>query len=68
METLNEDDLIWLTKVQNKLTRMRKREAANANWSTMIGDITETIQSVDNVRVWLGSRIDVEVQSIGREF
>jgi hypothetical protein len=31
METLTEEDLEWLTKAENPLIRMRKREAENAN-------------------------------------
>ena len=31
METLTEDDLDWLTTAENKMIRMRKREAQNAN-------------------------------------
>lgn len=41
METLNDSDLDWLTFVENKMIRMRKREAANTN--RLCSDITEVI-------------------------
>lgn len=62
METLTESDLEWLTAVENKLIRLRKREAANAN--RLCQDITDAIEKIDWLRVMLAGRFNVEVESI----
>jgi hypothetical protein len=62
METLTESDLEWLTAVENKLIRLRKREAANAN--RLCGDITDAIEKVDWLRVMLAGRFNVNAVSI----
>ena len=64
METLNEDDLTYLTKVENKLIRLRKRETANTNSLLMNDSIDEAIAAIDDARKWLGSRIGVETNHI----
>lgn len=51
METLNEQDVDWLTKAQNRLIRMRKREAANTNSRLMVEDLSDLIEKFENVRV-----------------
>lgn len=56
METLNEQDLDWLTKAQNRLIRMRKREAANTNSRLVMDELTETIDHIDMLRQWLQGR------------
>lgn len=62
METLNDTDLDWLTAIENKLIRLRKREAANAN--RLCGDITETIERVDWLRQMLAGRFNRKVDSV----
>ena len=54
METLTEDDLDWLTRVENRLIAMRKREAAHRN--TIVREITDTIDEVHDLRRWLSAR------------
>ena len=61
METLTEQDLDWLTKAEERLMRMRKREAANTNSRLMIDDLGEMIGKVHALRQWLQSRFDVAV-------
>lgn len=68
METLNQDDLDWLTKTENRLIRMRKREAANTNSRTVIDDITSAIQEIDRVRGWLGARLEIKTQTLPDAF
>lgn len=62
METLNDQDLDWLTAVENKLIRLRKREAANAN--RLCGDITETIERIDWLRQMLAGRLGRKADSV----
>jgi len=62
METLTDSDLDWLTTVENKLIRLRKREAANTN--RLCGDITEAIEKVDWLRQMLAGRFNREVDSV----
>jgi len=56
METLNEQDLDWLTRVENRLIRMRKREAINTNSAYLIEYIGETIYKCHFTRQILQSR------------
>lgn len=62
METLNDTDLDWLTTVENKLIRLRKREAANA--ARLGSEINECIESVDRLRIMLSGRLDRKVESV----
>jgi hypothetical protein len=55
METLNDSDLDWLTAVENRLIRLRKREAANT--ARLGPEIDEAIKSVDWLRVMLAGRL-----------
>ncbi|MBN1253972.1 MAG: hypothetical protein JXA50_01695 [Deltaproteobacteria bacterium] len=61
METLNEQDLDWLTNTENRLIRMRKREAANTNSRLIIDSLTETIKEIHELRQWLQSRFGLEM-------
>jgi len=61
LEILNEQDLDWLTRVENRLIRMRKREAANTKSSFILNDLTELIEKCHTVRQWLQSRFDQEM-------
>ncbi len=54
METLTEQDLEWLTTIENKMIRLRKREAANKN--SLTGDITEIIEKLHWCRQMLQGR------------
>ncbi|KKN01354.1 hypothetical protein LCGC14_1128510 [marine sediment metagenome] len=58
-ETLNEQDLDWLTIAENRMVRMRKRETANANSKIMIDDLTKLIEKTHTVRQWLQSRFEM---------
>ncbi len=59
METLNENDIDRLTSMQNQLTRMRKREAANtASIDYMFADV---ISSLHELRQHLQTRCGVPV-------
>jgi len=60
METLNEQDLEWLTKAESRIIRIRKREAANTNSGYIIDDLTEIIEKVHDLRRWLQSRFGIE--------
>ena len=62
METLTDSDLDWLTTVENKLIRLRKREAANAN--RLCEDITEVIEKIDWIRQMLAGRFNRKVGSV----
>jgi hypothetical protein len=62
METLTDSDLDWLTTVENKLIRLRKREAANT--SRLCGDITDAIEKVDWLRQMLAVRFNRKVDSV----
>jgi len=64
METLNQEDLDWLTRTENRLIRMRKREAANTNSPIMLADLTTAIQDVDDLRAWLAARLMVKAETI----
>jgi hypothetical protein len=64
METLNEQDIEYLTKVENKLIRMRKREVANTNSLSVVDQLTDSIESIDEVRTWLASRMGVKVGTV----
>ena len=61
METLTEQDLDWLTAAENRLIRMRKREAANTNSPTVIDDLSDTIERIHQVRQWLQGRFEQPV-------
>ena len=61
METLNDQDLDWLTNIENKLIRLRKREAANANRLCL--EITDCIKCVDELRQFLAARLGRKVDS-----
>lgn len=54
LETLNEEDLDFLTRVENRLVRSRKREAANRD--LLSKDLTDCIQRVHYVRQMLQTR------------
>lgn len=54
METLTEDDLDRLTKTENQLIRLRKREAANTN--SLVYDFGEAIEEVHKIRQRLQAR------------
>lgn len=56
MQPLNDEDLDWLTAVENRLIRMRKREDAT-NDRRLSTDITDTIERVDWLRQMLGARL-----------
>ena len=58
METLTEQDIDTLIKMQNKLIRMRKREAANTNSDIVIEQLTETINQVNELREWIEGRFN----------
>ena len=60
METLNEDDLDYLTKTENKLMRMRKRESANTKSLLVDESLEEAIKAIDDARKWLSGRLGVE--------
>ena len=62
METLNDTDLDWLTAVENKLIRLRKREAANA--ARLDPEINDCIKIVDRLRVMLSGRLNRKVESV----
>ena len=74
METLNEQDLDWLTTAENRLIRMRKRESANTNSRIMIDDLTELIEKCHTVRQWLQGRFnqkrdeDLNIVNLFRNF
>jgi hypothetical protein len=54
METLTEQDLEWLTTIEGRLLRLRKREAANKN--TLTEDFTEAIEKIHFCRQMLQGR------------
>ncbi len=58
METLTEEDLDWLIKVESKLIRMRKREAANSNSWSVMESLSELIEKFENIRAWLKARFE----------
>ena len=60
-EVLNEGDLDWLTSAQNRLIRMRKREAAHTNSRLIIDDLTDVIEKMHATRQWLQGRFEQEV-------
>lgn len=60
METLNEEDLDWLTRTENRLMRMRKREVANTNSRIMVDDLTELIEKCHIIRQWMQSRFGLK--------
>lgn len=57
METLTEQDLEWLTTIENKMIRLRKREAANKN--SITGDIAEAIEKIHWCRQMLQARFGI---------
>ncbi len=61
METLTEDDLDRLTKIENQLLRLRKREAANTN--SLIYDFGEAIKEVHSIRQRLQARFGVDIDT-----
>jgi hypothetical protein len=58
MEVLNEDDLDWLTRVENRLITMRKRETEHhGNRGGLVpNELTDAIKAVHNTRCWLQAR------------
>lgn len=56
METLNEQDLEWLTKAEARLIRMRKREAANSNFWSVMEALSDMIEKCEEARSWLQDR------------
>lgn len=61
LEVLTEDDLDWLTRVENRLMTMRKREAAhrpksNSQTTSLVREISDAITPVHNLRVFLQIR------------
>jgi hypothetical protein len=58
MEVLNEEDLDWLTRAENRLVTMRKRETEHHG--NRIGlapnELSDAIKAVHNTRVWLQGR------------
>jgi hypothetical protein len=61
METLTEQDLEWLTGVENRILVMRKREAANTN--RLCADLTMAIKKVHWIRQMLQARFDLSVDA-----
>jgi len=61
METLTEDDLDRLTKIENQLIRFRKREAANTNY--LCYDFGEAIEKVHELRQRLQGRFGKDVDT-----
>lgn len=61
METLTEDDLDRLTRIENQLIRLRKREAANTN--SLVYDFGEAIEGVHKVRQMLQARFGLSVDN-----
>lgn len=62
METLNDADLDWLTAVENRVIRLRKREAANA--ARLDPEIADVIAAVDRLRVMLAARFGRQVDHL----
>ncbi len=61
METLNEQDLDLLTKIENRLITMRKRETSNTNSSMLIENMTDTIKHIHELRQFLQARFGMKV-------
>jgi len=68
METLNDQDLDWLTAAENRLMRLRKREAANTNNFSILHDLSDAIELVDRIRGYLGARLGRETETIPENF
>lgn len=57
LETLNEEDLDWLTRVENRLSTMRKRETEHRGArSILVEDISYTIKRIRELRIMLQAR------------
>ena len=63
METLNEDDLDWLTRVENRLLSMQKREAANTKSYWVTDTLKKTIGETHQLRQALQSRFNKKVDA-----
>ncbi len=61
METLTEQDLEWLTAIENKMLRLRKRETANKNMLT--DRFTTIIKEVHFCRQMLQFRFGLPADS-----
>ncbi|GAG78142.1 unnamed protein product [marine sediment metagenome] len=69
MEVLNEQDLDWLTKAENRLARMRKREAFHIQGFSLVSeDLTGTILKIHSIRQWLQSRFELPVDKDINEY
>jgi len=56
MEPLSIEDINRLTKLENELIQLRKREAANINSPLVIEEIANTIKACHRTRQWLQGR------------
>jgi len=61
VETLNDQDVDTLTKLENRLITMRKREAANANSRMMIEEFSEAIKKIHTIRQDLQARFRMTI-------
>lgn len=59
VETLNEQDIESLTRIENQLIRMRKREAANKNF--LCCEFTEAIEEIHEIRRMLQARMNLPI-------
>jgi hypothetical protein len=68
MEVLNEDDLDWLTRVENRLMTMRKREAAHRPHSGpqrgLDAELHDSIKGIHNLRVFLQIRFGKNTEEL----
>lgn len=56
MEPITEDDLDWLTRVENRLSGLRKRETEHRGTSLMCHDLTESIKAIHRLRQFMQAR------------
>ncbi len=63
MEALTIEDLNRLTRIENELIQMRKREAATTNSPNMIYQLGETIKECHELRQWLQSRFGLPMDA-----
>ena len=61
MEPLSIEDINRLTRLENELIQLRKREAANINSPNVIDQLTEVIKECHELRQWLQSRFNLKM-------
>ena len=61
METLNEDDLDWLTRCENRMLQMQKRETANTKSHWVMSELESAIEATHKLRQTLQARFNKTV-------